>query len=77
MRISTEGLGGQWSESFNLDNLGTKVRVVECKGDKVILFIRIKQLSNVQKQVGEIDYNLLFHIVYLQWILTLGVNMLC
>ena len=51
MRLSTEGLGGQWSEAFSLDDLGTRVRVIESKTEKVILFIKIKQLTNVQKQV--------------------------
>ncbi len=54
MRISTEGMGGQWSEAFSLDDIGTKVRVIEFKGEKVVLFIRIKQLTNIQKQVSVI-----------------------
>ena len=51
MCVSIEGLGGQWSEGFSLDDVGTKVRILEFKGDKIVLFIRIRQLTNVQKQV--------------------------
>lgn len=64
MRISAEGLGGQWSETFNLDDLGTVVRIIDFKDEKVVLFIRIKQLTNVQKQV-RIIYEMLCYLIFL------------
>ncbi|XP_072031129.1 intermembrane lipid transfer protein VPS13B-like isoform X1 [Amphiura filiformis] len=41
----------RWSEPFNIDKPGTVVRTLEYKEQKATLFIKIKQISPLQKQV--------------------------
>ena len=57
LQLTLEGLGGQWCEPLDIDVVGVSVRVIEYKGHKVTLIVKVKQLSGVQKQVCGLRYN--------------------
>ena len=51
LRVNIDGCGGLWSEPVELDADGKVVRIIEFKGHKATLLVRVKQLTGVQKQV--------------------------
>jgi len=51
LQISTENLGWHWCNPLAIDNEGIITRTIETPENRATLVIRVKQISNCQKQV--------------------------
>ncbi|XP_014673464.1 PREDICTED: vacuolar protein sorting-associated protein 13B-like [Priapulus caudatus] len=51
LKLSVEGMGGEWSPAINIDQPGSHVACITHDGIKKTLVVKIKQLTNFQKQI--------------------------
>nr|XP_002741992.1 PREDICTED: vacuolar protein sorting-associated protein 13B-like [Saccoglossus kowalevskii] len=52
LHVCIEGWGNwRWVEPFNIDDTATTIRTIQHKGKAATLFVKVKQLSPLQKQV--------------------------
>uniref|UniRef100_T1IW73 Chorein N-terminal domain-containing protein n=1 Tax=Strigamia maritima TaxID=126957 RepID=T1IW73_STRMM len=51
LHVCVEGMKWKWCEIFGIDKLGVDTRVMEQKGQKVTLIIKVKKFNKFQKQI--------------------------
>ena len=64
LQVCTEELGWCWSDPICIDNEGTITRTIETSDNRATLIIRIKQMTNCQKQVG---YSCIDHFTHIKF----------
>ena len=52
LRVCVESLGWQWSDSIDLDTLGTSDYVIDKGDQRATIVVTVTRLNNMQKKVG-------------------------